>query len=266
MGDYVHGYSAKESERLRDQADILTPLLHDRAVYPAGSRILEAGCGVGAQTVTLAANNPESTLTAFDISAPSLEKAQEAVHQTGLENVRFSRADLFQPPFLPETFDHAYVCFVLEHLPNPAEALASIRALLKPGGSITVIEGDHGSFYCHPETPEARACVRCLIDLQARMKGNSLIGRQLYPLLKSSGFRDVAVEPKIVYADASRPDAVDGFSRKTFTAMVEGVREQALEMGLIDPATWEKGIADLYRATGDDGVFCYTFFGGVGWR
>jgi hypothetical protein len=42
--------------------------------------------------------------------------------------------------------------------------------------------------------------------------------------------------------------------------MVEGVRDQALSMGMVDRRTWEKGIADLYRATEPGGTFCYTFF------
>ncbi len=51
---YVHGYSAGEETRLQDQATTLTGLLHADTRYPAGSRVLEAGCGVGAQTVILA--------------------------------------------------------------------------------------------------------------------------------------------------------------------------------------------------------------------
>jgi len=48
--------------------------------------------------------------------------------------------------------------------------------------------------------------------------------------------------------------------------MVEGVRGQALSLGMIDQSTWEKGIADMYRATEADGTFCYTFFKGIGTR
>ena len=48
--------------------------------------------------------------------------------------------------------------------------------------------------------------------------------------------------------------------------MVEGVREQAFSLGLIDQRTWEKGIGDLYRATLRDGTFCYTFFKAVAAR
>jgi hypothetical protein len=68
----------------------------------------------------------------------------------------------------------------------------------------------------------------------------------------------------MVYVDSSRPAWVDGFTRKTFTAMVEGVRDQALGSGMIDEQSWDRGIADLYRSAEQDGVFCYTFFKGVG--
>lgn len=55
---YVHGYDPRENIRLQDQATTLVDLLHSDTVFPAGSRVLEAGCGVGAQTVTLARNSP----------------------------------------------------------------------------------------------------------------------------------------------------------------------------------------------------------------
>jgi len=68
----------------------------------------------------------------------------------------------------------------------------------------------------------------------------------------------------MVYVDSSRPNLVDGFTRKTFTAMIEGVREEAIAAGLIHPERFDAGIRDLYRTAEADGVFCYTFFKGVG--
>jgi hypothetical protein len=74
----------------------------------------------------------------------------------------------------------------------------------------------------------------------------------------------VRVSPRMVYADASRPEMVDGFTRKTFTAMVEAVRELALKAGLAAAEHFDKGVAELYRTAEDDGVFCYTFFKACG--
>jgi hypothetical protein len=91
-----------------------------------------------------------------------------------------------------------------------------------------------------------------------------MIGRQLYPLLHAAGFNSVQVSPRMVYVDSSRPELVDGFTRKTFTAMVEGVREPAISTGLTDAGTFDQGIRALYRTAERDGVFCYTFFKAVG--
>jgi hypothetical protein len=68
----------------------------------------------------------------------------------------------------------------------------------------------------------------------------------------------------MVYADGSRPAMADGFTRKTFTAMIEGVREAALAAGMMEPAKFDEGVRDLYRMAEEDGVFCYTFFKATG--
>jgi SAM-dependent methyltransferase len=261
---YVHGYNPRAYERLHDQAAALVDLLHSDTAYPSGSRVLEAGCGVGAQTVTLAQRSPHAQFTSVDISADSLAKAQEATDAAGLTNVRFQQADLFAPPFAPESFDHVFVCFVLEHLSRPVEALKVLRSLLKRGGTMTVIEGDHGSTYFHPDSDAARKAIQCQVELQRLAGGNALIGRQLFPLLVAAGLESVHVAPRVAYVDSSRPDLVDGVTRKTFTAMIEGIRDSAIEAGLTDPATFDAGIRDLHRTAEADGVFCYTFFKGVG--
>jgi SAM-dependent methyltransferase len=260
MEKYVHGYSQQEARRLQDQATTLAGLLYGDLRYPEGATVLEAGCGTGCQTVLLAAANPQTRFVSMDRSAASLHLAEQAIAAHGLANVCFRQGDIFDPPFADQEFDHLFICFVLEHLIDPAGALHCLRRLLKPGGTITVIEGDHGSFYCHPETRESRRTVDCLVQLQAHLGGDSLLGRRLYPMLVETGFTQVRVEPRMVYADGSRPELSEGFARNTFIAMVRGVREQAIEQGLLDAATWDQGIRDLERAAEPAGTFCYTFF------
>ncbi len=266
FGDYVHGHSDREHDRLVDQATALVELLHHDTRYPPGASVLEAGCGVGAQTIPLARNSPGARFTCVDVSPRSLQAARARALAASLGNVAFQQADVLDLPFPEESFDHVFVCFLLEHLPRPREALAHLRSRLKPGGTLTAIEGDHGSTFFHPDDPDARRAIDCLVALQARAGGNALIGRQLFPLLAEAGLRQVKVSPRMVYVDASRPEWVEGFTRNTFTAMVEGVRQRALDSGLVDAETWERGIAGLRRAAEPDGVFCYTFFKGVGVR
>jgi len=196
----------------------------------------------------------------------SLDAARARVCAAAIKNVSFQQADILDLPFAQESFDHVFVCFVLEHLPCPHKALASLLSRIKPGGTITAIEGDHGSTFFYPDDTDARRVIDCLITLQSRAGGNAMIGRELFPLLARSGLQDVRVSPRMVYVDSSRPEWVEGFTRNTFTAMVEGVREQALAAGLTDAAAWGRGIAGLRRAAESGGVFCYTFFKGVGWK
>jgi ubiquinone/menaquinone biosynthesis C-methylase UbiE len=259
---YVHGYAARESRRLVDQATTLADILHSDTVYPAGSYVLEAGCGVGAQTIILARNSPNANFTAVDLSKESLRAAKERVSSKGFTNVTFHQSDIFHMPYDDNSFDHLFLCFVLEHLPNPIEALLCLRRVLKRGGTITVIEGDHGSTYFHPESPGARKTIQCLVDIQAEMGGNSLVGRQLYPLLKISEYIDIRVSPRMIYVDSSKPDLVEGFTKNTFIAMVEGVKEQAMRSRLMEEEEWDRGIKDLYRTTEGNGTFIYTFFKG----
>ncbi len=257
---YVHGYSDYETTRLTDQANTLNELLHYDSIFPAGSNVLEIGCGVGAQTEILCKLNPTINLTSVDISKQSLNQAKERCEKLDIRNVKFIHADVYDLPFEVETFDHVFVCFFLEHLPDPDAAIQKLKVLIRPRGTVSVIEGDHGSAYYYPESQFAQATINCLIKLQAEHGGNSLIGRSLYPFLKKNHFREISVSPRMIYADAGNPAMVEGFTRKTFIAMVEGIRKQAIDSKLISEAEWQNGIKDLYRSADKNGVFCYTFF------
>jgi ubiquinone/menaquinone biosynthesis C-methylase UbiE len=116
---YVHGYDEREAARLQDQAGALVELLHHDTAYPPGSRVLEVGCGVGAQTLPLAHRSPAAYFTSLDRAATSLAEARRQVQQAGLPNVTFLQADLFALPFAPARFDlcSSVSCWSISHDP-----------------------------------------------------------------------------------------------------------------------------------------------------
>ena len=258
----MHGYNENEANRLNNQADSLANLIHFDSIWNEGSLILEAGCGVGAQTKTVANHNPKSKFISIDISEDSIKEAQALIKSKQIENVEFLVADIFDLPFENQKFDHIFLCFVLEHLTNPVQALGKLKSKIKDNGTITIIEGDHGSTYFHPESEFADKAIQCQVELQRRYGGDANIGRKLFPMLEKSGFNKIAVSPRQVYVDDSNPKWVEGFIKNTFIAMIEGIKEDAISNNLIDKEVFERGIKDLYNTANGGGTFCYTFFKG----
>ncbi|MEL6845695.1 MAG: methyltransferase, partial [Bacteroidota bacterium] len=196
---YVHGYSAFESNRLNDQASSIAEFIHYDSIWAEGSRILEIGCGVGAQTKILASQNPRCHFTSIDLSEESVLTAKSDKDLQKLSNVDFHCLDVYDVGRLGLQFDHIFICFVLEHLGDPLRLLKFIRQFTKDGGTITVVEGDHGSAYFHPESRAATKAVNGQIKYQAQNGGNANIGRQLHFLLSKSSYEDVRISPRCIY-------------------------------------------------------------------
>ena len=256
---YIHGYSHEENKRLVDQATTIAEILHYDSYWPEGSRVLEVGCGVGAQTEIIASQNPNVEFTSIDISKESLKYAQKRIDEAGISNVLFLNQDAYNLNFEEDSFDHVFICFLLEHLSDPMAALSECKRVLKPIGKISIIEGDHGSTFFYPYSTAAMKAVNAQVQLQKSKGGNANIGRALYPMLKKARFKNISNSPRQVYVDESKPFLVQGFIRNTFNAMIRGIRDEAIAKKAISNEDFEKGILDLDK-TAEGGTFSYTFF------
>ncbi|MEM8970762.1 MAG: methyltransferase domain-containing protein [Pseudomonadota bacterium] len=260
MPDYVHGHETSERQRLRDQGELLAELLFDDGDFSESEHILEVGCGVGVQTENISRRQPSAKITSVDVSEAYIRDARRNLERAGITNVELHHADAMGLPFKEATFDHVFVCFVLEHLPDPQQFLATARRLLRPGGHLTVIEGDHGSAYFHPSGVLAQKLIECQVELQAKAGGDARIGRRLFPMIVQAGFHKTRVSPRSVYVDGSRPKWIEGFTINTFTAMIKGIERPAIDTGLVSQEEFDQGIEELLRTSEADGTFNYTFF------
>lgn len=258
---YVHGFDERSRQRLDDQAASIDELVHCDTVFPPGARVVEFGCATGAQTLLLGSLVAASHgwLLALDRSPVMLAEARQRLDEAGHQGVALVLADARQVPLADASADQVVIRFLLEHVDDPVAVLRSAHRILRPGGRIVVIEGDHGPTSLHPDDPAAHEAIACQVTLQRRLGGDPMIGRRLRPLLLEAGFTDVVVSPRLVHADGSRPHLQQRFTLATFTAMIAGVRDEALAAGLITPERFDAGIAALRRSAQPDGVFLYLF-------
>lgn len=99
-----------------------------------GKWILDAGCGAG-RFLEVASRTAEAEAVGVDISG-AVEAARETL--AGRPNAHLVQASIFALPFRPGSFDAAYCIGVIQHTPDPANAIRSIARVVQPGGRIAV--------------------------------------------------------------------------------------------------------------------------------
>lgn len=116
-----------------------------RALSPeSGDRVLEAGCGTGRMTRTLAGHVRE--LVAIDFSFESLRANQQKLQAAGVGNVHLVQADLCHLPFASALFDRVVSCQVLEHVPGETarrEAVAELARVAKSQAPLALSAYQH---------------------------------------------------------------------------------------------------------------------------
>ncbi|XP_038077314.1 sterol 24-C-methyltransferase-like [Patiria miniata] len=106
-----------------------------------GIEVLDAGCGIGDSTRIMASRFPKSRFYGLDFSEHAVGSAREAAAQSGLTNVEFTRGDLGEMPAdWAGKFGYVYMNLVLHDLPYPAKAIREMYRLLRPGGTLSLIE------------------------------------------------------------------------------------------------------------------------------
>lgn len=185
-GNYLHGYRDEEQERLLGQADYLEDLVFEGVDFSKTKKVLEVGCGVGAQTRVLLRRFPDLTVVGIDAEAKQIERARTL----GLgERAEFHVAKAEKLPLPDAACDGAFLCWVLEHIPDPAAALTELRRVLKPGALVFANEVFNPLFQIYPTAPATMRYWQAFNAFQSEMGGDPDIGIRLGILFEHAGFR-----------------------------------------------------------------------------
>jgi ubiquinone/menaquinone biosynthesis C-methylase UbiE len=131
------------------------PLLDGIGIRP-GERVLELGPGPGAFTIAAAQRTePGGCLVAVDIQPAMIAAVERKVQQAGLTNVETRVASAHELPLDDESVDRAFLVTVLGEIPDRQRALAELRRVLKPGGTLSITEQ-----FMDPDYPLAGTVIR----------------------------------------------------------------------------------------------------------
>ncbi len=188
---YVHGYTEKEQERLHKQASILSEMTYENLDFSGIHTLLELGCGTGGQTEIILQKAPHiQQITAVDISSVQLQKAKQNLAHLD-HKINFIQASATNTKLPSNSFDAIFICWLLEHVPNPQAVVNEAFRLLKPNGKIFITEVHNESLKTFPKKENVQKYMQIFNDFQYNLGGDPNIGIKLGTLTYKAGFKNI---------------------------------------------------------------------------
>ena len=258
---YLHGFSPVEQERLRRQARFAEHTVYQNVNFSSIKKVLEVGCGVGAQSEILLRRFPDMHLTGIDLSDKQLIAAKESLANLDFAKNRYKLEQMSAEDlkFEAESFDGAFLCFVLEHVPDPRLVLSEVRRVLSLGGVIYITEVLNSSFFLDPYSPHVWKYWMAFNDYQYDQKGDPFMGAKLGNLLMQNGYRNIETEVKTWFLDnrypQKRKEIIEFWSELLLSAS-----EQLLAAKYVDQQTVDGMKAEMKVVASDpNAVFFFSF-------
>jgi 2-polyprenyl-3-methyl-5-hydroxy-6-metoxy-1,4-benzoquinol methylase len=116
------------------------PDVHQRLQAQPPARVADFGCGTGWSCIGIAQSYPNAMVEGLDLDEPSVEAARANVAQAGLsDRVQFRVQDAASPE-LAAQYDLVTALECVHDMSNPVAALRAMRNLLKPGGTVFIMD------------------------------------------------------------------------------------------------------------------------------
>jgi 2-polyprenyl-3-methyl-5-hydroxy-6-metoxy-1,4-benzoquinol methylase len=177
----------------------------DEVLRRPGVRIADIGSGGGWSTIALARAYPEAKVEGIDVDPPSIELADANARAAGLaDRVDFHLADAAGLAGRGEPFDAAFAFECVHDMPHPVEVLAAIRAAVKPGAPVVIMDEAVRDGYAAPgdDTEKLMYGFSTLVCLPDGLAHEGSVGTgtvmrigTLRRYARAAGFADVEVLP-----------------------------------------------------------------------
>ena len=250
---YTHGHheSVLRSHSWRTAENSAAYLLPE---LRQGQSLLDVGCGPGTITVDLARRVAPGRVVGIEPEGGVLDGARRAAAEAGIE-VRFELGDIYRLAEPDASFDVVHAHQVLQHLPDPVEALRQMRRLCAPGGVVAARDGDYAAMTWYPRVPALDRWLD-LYQQVARVNGGEPdAGRRVLAWARAAGFAQVRPSASVwCYATPSDRSWWGGMWADRIVS--SALAEQAVAAGLATTGELQE-LSDGWRewAADPDGWF-----------
>jgi ubiquinone/menaquinone biosynthesis C-methylase UbiE len=231
---YVHALEVFDAQR---EIQELKAIALERTDVTAGRSVLDVGCGFGLETLRLAKRvGPTGSVTGLDSSAVFLAEARRRAAAAGL-SIDFRQGDAAQLPFQDGSFDIGRAERLLIYLDDPGAAVSELKRVVRPGGSIALIEPDFETNAINvPDRALTRRILQRECDFGVRQ---GWLVRSLKGMLEDKGFEQIQIATRVVLYD---PDLAAGY----FTRLGDNARQaKIIDDGEL--AAWTEAIAERHE-------------------
>lgn len=187
--------SSEEMLRLERQALIYGEAddLAAMALKPQ-DRVLDAGCGAGVISRTIARAIPGGRVTGLDREARYVEHARRRAAADGLANADFVQGDVLALPFEDGRFDVVWSKHLLQWVGQREQALKEFVRVTRPGGRVVAANFDGFLLQHYPVDPELQRMTEHWFGAaRAQLGFDNYLGRKLPVMMREAGLTDIQV-------------------------------------------------------------------------
>lgn len=227
---------------------------YDMMRVKPGNRVLDIGCGTGADVMALSEfTGPTGLALGVDHSHTMISEARSRSRDHA-NPVRFEQAHAEALPYRDQTFDACRCERVLEHVEHPEAAIQEMVRTAKPAARVVAYEPDWGTTVI--DAPDPSLCRR-ITDFLEQSVRSSRVGRQLRRLFQDAGLQKIVTDADVW--------TITDFELAARLLRLEDALRSARDLGAITQAEAEDFLA-WGRDAGQRGRFLgsLTFFYAAG--